>query len=179
MPEPSGTGLEPRTLRPDPGRVIAAASPIRLARRTSPDRLIVAGHQPELFHPGVWVKNFALAGHGPKARRDRRSTWSSTTTRIKPAAIRVPVVADDPRHVTAGGVPFDRTGGRPVRGDHVADRGLFDTFPERLANLTDGWGYEPLAVPTWPALRADVDRGAPLGRGRFASPPRVWSGSGA
>ena len=26
------------------------------------DRLILAGHQPELFHPGVWVKNFALNG---------------------------------------------------------------------------------------------------------------------
>jgi hypothetical protein len=22
--------------------------------------LIVGGHQPELFHPGVWLKNFAL-----------------------------------------------------------------------------------------------------------------------
>ena len=22
----------------------------------------MAGHQPELFHPGVWVKNFALTG---------------------------------------------------------------------------------------------------------------------
>jgi hypothetical protein len=26
------------------------------------ESLLVAGHQPELFHPGVWVKNFALAG---------------------------------------------------------------------------------------------------------------------
>src|SRR5262249_10934168 len=25
------------------------------------DRLVVTGHQPELFHPGVWVKNFAVA----------------------------------------------------------------------------------------------------------------------
>ncbi|MBV8269490.1 MAG: hypothetical protein JO252_24470, partial [Planctomycetaceae bacterium] len=23
--------------------------------------LVIAGHQPELFHPGVWVKNFATA----------------------------------------------------------------------------------------------------------------------
>jgi hypothetical protein len=26
------------------------------------DSLLMAGHQPELFHPGVWVKNFALNG---------------------------------------------------------------------------------------------------------------------
>src|SRR5262245_40196769 len=26
------------------------------------ESLIVTGHQPELFHPGVWIKNFAVAG---------------------------------------------------------------------------------------------------------------------
>src|SRR5262249_45999782 len=26
------------------------------------ESLVLAGHQPELFHPGVWVKNFALNG---------------------------------------------------------------------------------------------------------------------
>ena len=24
------------------------------------DRIVVSGHQPTLFHPGVWIKNFAL-----------------------------------------------------------------------------------------------------------------------
>ncbi len=28
----------------------------------SDSSLIMAGHQPELFHPGVWAKNFALNG---------------------------------------------------------------------------------------------------------------------
>src|SRR4029077_15904733 len=27
----------------------------------SAERLVVTGHQPGLFHPGVWVKNFAVA----------------------------------------------------------------------------------------------------------------------
>ena len=30
--------------------------------------LILAGHQPELSHPGVWVKNFALNGARPQGR---------------------------------------------------------------------------------------------------------------
>ena len=39
--------------------------------------LIVTGHQPELFHPGVWVKNFATAvdrqgPRRPRAEPDRR-----------------------------------------------------------------------------------------------------------
>lgn len=28
----------------------------------SSDRLIMTGHQPELYHPGVWIKNFAAQG---------------------------------------------------------------------------------------------------------------------
>ena len=27
-----------------------------------PAPLLLAGHQPEMFHPGVWAKNFALSG---------------------------------------------------------------------------------------------------------------------
>src|SRR5512135_2796067 len=29
---------------------------------TAPECLVVTGHQPDLYHPGVWVKNFAAAG---------------------------------------------------------------------------------------------------------------------
>src|SRR5262245_10866252 len=29
---------------------------------TAAQPLVVTGHQPELFHPGVWVKNFAAGG---------------------------------------------------------------------------------------------------------------------
>jgi len=83
---------------------------------------------------------------------------------VKPAALRVPVVADDPRHVTAEAVPFDREGADvPYEEYRVSDRGLFDSLPGRLAKLTHGWGYEPLAVPTWPGLQTEVDRGVALG----------------
>ena len=99
------------------------------ARRTYPDRLIVAGHQPEFFHPGVWVKNFLLAG---QARRHGRAALNLVVDNdaIKPSAIRVPVVADDPRHVTAGAIPFDRDGADvPYEEYHVADRGCSTRSP--------------------------------------------------
>ena len=52
-------------------RRYSAAHAARLSREARGARspLLLAGHQPELFHPGVWVKNFALAG---LARRHRR-----------------------------------------------------------------------------------------------------------
>ena len=37
----------------------------RDCRPISQTPLIVTGHQPELFHPGVWVKNFAAGGASP------------------------------------------------------------------------------------------------------------------
>src|SRR5207302_2018418 len=46
--------------------VAAAHDYLRRAGEPIPDgptdSLLLAGHQPELFHPGVWVKNFALNG---------------------------------------------------------------------------------------------------------------------
>ena len=36
--------------------------------------LVVTGHQPELFHPGVWIKNFAAAGIAGATPAASRST---------------------------------------------------------------------------------------------------------
>ncbi len=39
-----------------------------------PSTIFLAGHQPQLFHPGVWLKNFAL-GRWPGGTARRPSTW--------------------------------------------------------------------------------------------------------
>ncbi len=41
--------------------------------------LIAGGHQPELFHPGVWAKNFAL---GRVARRCSPETGGGTALNL-------------------------------------------------------------------------------------------------
>jgi hypothetical protein len=41
-------------------------SAARNTAATSPKHWIVGGHQPELFHPGVWFKNYLLAGLSQK-----------------------------------------------------------------------------------------------------------------
>ena len=44
------------------------------------ERMVLAGHQPQMFHPGVWFKNFALdLSRGSAAQRP--STSSSTAIR--------------------------------------------------------------------------------------------------
>ena len=126
-------------------------------------RLIVAGHQPDFFHPGVWIKKFVL--HALAARHGLAPlNLVVDNDMVKSAAMRVPVVNDDPAIVTAINLPFDRPkGDRPHEEYHVVDRALFDSFPERLVPYTRKWGFEPLVNQVWPKIGAELDRGATLG----------------
>src|SRR5262249_46881137 len=92
------------------------------------DSLVMAGHQPEVFHPGVWVKNFALSG---LARRHQATPLNLIVDNdaAKTAALRIPMLGtsapdgDSPRQVL---VPFDRlTEGVPYEEARVADEALF------------------------------------------------------
>src|SRR5207302_3110429 len=77
--------------------------------------LFVAGHQPDLFHPGVWIKNFALQGlarlHGATPLNLIVDSDAAKTT-----SIRVPVLMDskhgvkksDPDQVKLLTIPIDR-----------------------------------------------------------------------
>src|SRR5690606_28366548 len=55
--------------------------------------LVVTGHQPEMFHPGVWVKNFAAAGVAGRAG-GRALNLVIDDDIPKSASIRVPTIED-------------------------------------------------------------------------------------
>src|SRR3954447_14810011 len=95
----------------------------RQARSTSTTPLVVTGHQPELFHPGVWVKNFATAalarahgGLGLNLIVDNdipKSSW-----------VRVPWISDGKARAVR--VEFDQWKGEaPYEDLTVHDEGLF------------------------------------------------------
>src|SRR5262249_9128048 len=145
------------------------AEVIEIARRCIGDagaavptgtRLFVAGHQPEFFHPGVWVKNFALNAFA-KRHGGIPLNLVVDNDHQHPSIIRVPVVSDSPERVHAVAVEYDRLGrDLPYEEYHVADRGIFDSFPERLKDKIRDWNFEPLAFAVWPKLKAELDRGA-------------------
>jgi hypothetical protein len=116
------------------------------------DRLILAGHQPELFHPGVWVKNFALNG---LARHHGRIPLNLVVDNdnLKTPGLRVPALpgpdepGDTPRLAS---VLFDRWSGEvPYEEHEVADRALFASFAERVTALMRGWPFEPILPELW------------------------------
>jgi hypothetical protein len=112
--------------------------------------LIVTGHQPELFHPGVWVKNFAASALG-------RSCGGLALNLIvdndipKSASIRVPRVQGG--RIGAVEVDFDRWQGEiPYEDWKVLDESMFATFGDRARQALAGAVADPLLDDYWPRV---------------------------
>jgi hypothetical protein len=126
--------------------------------------LLVAGHQPELFHPGVWVKNFALCGLA-RAHNAISLNLVVDNDTVKTTALRIPTPAategDRPR---ARPVLYDRwTGETPYEEKRISDRELFISFAERAGALLRGWHYEPLLSSFWAEVLRQSERSPLLG----------------
>jgi hypothetical protein len=127
--------------------------------------IFMAGHQPELFHPGVWVKNFALSGlsrtHGGIA-----VNLVVDNDTVKSTALRVPSCRDGRAQVVT--VAFDTSAeGHPHEERTVRDEALFASFPERVNVLTKAWNFEPLLPRYWRQVMQHA-RQTPLLGERFA-----------
>jgi len=111
--------------------------------------LLLAGHQPELSHPGVWVKNFALNGLARKLRGTPLNLIVDNDT-VKSTFLRVPAFANDPASVHLEQIRFDAIAGEvPYEGREVVDSDLFRSFPERVGAIAGNWGFEPLLPQVW------------------------------
>lgn len=123
--------------------------------------LLVSGHQPELYHAGVWAKSFALDCfsrdvHGVGIQVNIDNDLCRTP------AIKVPTGSlADPR---ATYVPFDRAAeATPFEERKILDREIFDSFPNRVTAALRGVIARPLVQELWPRARQAADRGAGLG----------------
>ncbi len=124
--------------------------------------LLLAGHQPELSHSGVWVKNFALNGLAKKIGGIPLHLVVDNDT-LKSTSLRFPVFTDrDPASVRLESLAFDTFSGEisyEDRGvedaEHVC---VFDSFADRAQALWSNWGYEPLLWRAWhEAVHQDLD----------------------
>jgi len=111
---------------------------------------IVSGHQPELFHPGVWLKNFVLCGFSRQQQSMGLNLVVDNDT-IKSTAVRLP---------EGQPVVFDRYHGeQPWEERLVEDEALFATFPQRVTQRLQSWQIEPLAQTFWSRLPATTNLG--------------------
>ena len=111
--------------------------------------LLLTGHQPELAHPGEWVKNFALNGLAKRLGGTPLNLIVDNDT-LKIASLRFPVLHPPGPKAHLESLPFDTFAGEvPYEDRVVRDEGLFRTFPERAAHLWTNLGYEPLLARVW------------------------------
>jgi hypothetical protein len=97
----------------------------------STDRpMILAGHQPELFHPGVWLKNFLLSSISQSVGGYGVNLIANGDT-IRSASIRVPVARGHMPEVVD--IPFDAASNAiPWEERRILDEQVFRTFAIRV-----------------------------------------------
>jgi hypothetical protein len=121
----------------------------------------LAGHQPQMFHPGVWLKNFAL---GELARRHKATAVNLIVDGdvTSQTALRVPGGSVAEPH--AEQIPYDRPDPKiPYEDRRIEDRGLFATFGERVAERMAPLVADPLIAQYWPLVLDQADHTDKLG----------------
>jgi hypothetical protein len=131
---------------------------------------ILSGHQPEMFHPGVWYKNFVLGGLA--RRMDGVGIHLLIDSDLcRGASIRVPTGGIERPRVEA--VPYDKPAPEmPYEERRILDKATFSRFAERASALIRPLVSEPLVASLWPLTMGRNPRqnilGLRLAEGRHA-----------
>ena len=111
--------------------------------------LILTGHQPELCHPGVWLKTFAAAGLAERVNGTAINLVVDTDE-LKSLSLTVSAFDCDPSRVHNQSVAFDSgPTDQPFAFRKVEDESLFASFPERVAKAVQSWPFEPMLAEAW------------------------------
>lgn len=122
---------------------------------------LLAGHQPELFHPGVWLKNFTL-GVAARSRTAVALNLLIDNDTIKTTSLKIPTgTPETPRLVS---IPFDRPAAAiPYEERRIADPELFHSFGARGVRTIRSLVSCPVLERLWPLARARAGASGNLG----------------
>jgi hypothetical protein len=117
-------------------------------RAETPTPLFVAGHQPLLFHPGVWVKNFAVDRLAALSGGCALHLIVDNDTLTTPG-IRVPIGSRAAPGTAV--MAFDaRRPPQPWEEAQLIDPEQFASFGARVTEAMRVWGVTPLLSRVWP-----------------------------
>lgn len=113
-------------------------------------KLLVTGHQPQLFHPGVWFKNFVL-DHVARRTHSLAVNLIIDNDTQRGASVKAPTgTVDAPRAIA---VPWDQVADEvPYEQRLVRDETLFESFAERLTTTVEPLVSRPLVQSLWPLV---------------------------
>ena len=119
--------------------------------------IILSGHQPQLFHPGVWYKNFMLS----RLARENGAVGINllvdndlgNSTRIK-----VPTGSQQQPEIKL--IAYDRPGAaQPFEGRAVSSIELWENFGASVAETISPWIANPIIQTFWPVVLENGKRG--------------------
>jgi hypothetical protein len=123
--------------------------------------LVLTGHQPELFHPGVWLKNFFAARLAASCGGTAINLIVDSDLCRSPA-IRVPGGSDSDLRFES--IAYDQTlSEMPYEERRIADADLWQSFGERVTAAMKPFVAEPLVADWWPRVVAEGERDQSLG----------------
>jgi hypothetical protein len=166
-----GQGLQSLRQQARQAALKAAHAYLAEAGQALPDvaanQFLVAGHQPEIFHPGVWVKNFALCGLA-KAHGLVPLNLVVDNDTVKSTALALPCWPlghqHQPQSYRIDKVTFDALSTQlPYEEHRVVDEAMFASFPERAATCTRSWPFPPLLADYWREVQRHCQRTPLLG----------------
>lgn len=109
--------------------------------------LALSGHQPRLFHPGVWFKNYALSSLGQEGIGIPINLVVDNDL-CGLSAIAVPVLSD--ARAAFANCHYDQPGDNlPFEFNRLVDESTFRSFPQRLGQLIKPLVAAPLVHRLW------------------------------
>lgn len=125
------------------------------------DRFIYSGHQPALFHPGVWYKNFTLS-HLAQHFNCIPVNLIVDNDICGTNSIRIPTL--EANQAISQSIPIDAHGDNiPFEARTIVDRTLFDSFAKRTASAIAPLVPNPLVESLWPKVIDSIDSENRLG----------------
>ena len=123
---------------------------------------IMTGHQPELYHPGVWIKNFLLHRLARRQRAHAVHLLIDNDTLAEPS-IRVPTGSVSSPRVES--VAFDRRlGEMPFEARSICDAEVFASFAARVTKTVEPFVDEPLVNGLWDDALSAAQQTSNVGR---------------
>ena len=132
--------------------------------------VIMSGHQPSLFHPGVWYKNFALSALGQKHNAVAINLVVDNDI-CGVGGVRVPLVEDGGARFKI--LPTDQPGDNlPFEERQIEDLTYFKDFPSRATDAIKPFVSQPIVNELWPLVmqhaksESSESMGAAFSKGR-------------
>ena len=113
--------------------------------------IVGSGHQPQLFHPGVWFKNFALHSVAKQLQATALNVIIDNDV-CQTTSIKAPSGPATSPHLEV--VAFDQSReGVPFETRQVVDEEAFFSFPRRVGHALSGRVADPLVEEWWRGAR--------------------------